>query len=173
MERSRGRAGARLLSAAALVLAAFGLSQGGQGRAVVASTGKKLCTRAGVRYVGTTSQKQRVCFTLSRDSKRLREYAFVSRVKCDGTASLATTQVGYGASVEVEDQVLITSREQNSALAKDGSFFEFPPGEAASRFTGKLKTGGKASGKLRQRIKFDDGTVCESGTARWSAHKVG
>jgi hypothetical protein len=82
---SRWVAGGALL----VVLAggsSIALASAGGGAAV-----KPKCTIAGVRYVGSTSQKQQVCFTLSTDGKKLREYAYNFRDDCDSSGTTRIT----------------------------------------------------------------------------------
>ena len=116
---------------------------------------KPKCTIGGVHYVGSTSQKQQVCFTLSTDGKKLREYAYSFRDDCGSSGTTRTTNQRRG---------------YLAILAANGTFSY---GTTSSYFKGVAR-GGKASGTLRNRAYVAGiGSTCDTGTVRWTAHRTG
>ncbi len=105
----------------------------------------------GKRYVGTTSQKKRLCFTLTADGKRLREYADDYRNTCGG-GSLRTTIRG------------------GLPLSANGSFSTTGQGF----FKGTVR-GATASGTARSKSQtfiLNQLTTCDTGVVRWTARKA-
>ncbi len=115
---------------------------------------KVQCKLTGVRYVGTTAQKQQVCFTLSTDGRKLREYAYGFRDSCGASGDLRTTN---------------PSRGFLATVAASGAF---SVGRATSYFKGAVR-GGKASGTLRSRSVVVGIGTCDTGMVRWTARRVG
>jgi|SRR5579859_2037624 len=114
---------------------------------------KVACTLAGSHYTGTTSQKQRVCLTSSRDGRRLVEFAYGFRDNCSSTGDSRTTNPRRG------------------YLATVTSLGAFSYGNAQSYFKGIIK-GGTATGTLRSRgYNPGIGETCDTGVVRWSARR--
>ncbi len=109
------------------------------------------CTLAGIHYRGTTSQKQRICFTVSKDGRKLVEFSYGFRDNCGSTGDSRTTNARRG---------------YIAPLASSGAFSY---GNAQSYFKGVMK-GSKASGTLRSGgYNAGIGQTCDTGTVRWSA----
>lgn len=141
-------AGTAVLASLVLVLA---LASGGGASIgdVEAAIGCKL---AGKRFVGTTSQRKRLCLTLTADGRRLREYAYDYRSTC-GTGNLRTTFRG------------------GLPLSPNGGFNS--GGTAGSYFKGKI-TGSTASGTTRSKQQtyiLGQFQSCDTGAVRWNARK--
>ena len=115
---------------------------------------KAACTLAGSHYKGTTSQKQPVCITVSRDGRRLVEFAYGLRDNCGSTGDSRTTNPrrGYVATVPPSGA--------------------FSYGNAQSYFKGTVKSA-TASGTLR-RSGYNPGIgqSCDTGVVRWTARRV-
>jgi hypothetical protein len=114
---------------------------------------KVVCTLAGAHYRGTSSQRQRVCFTVSKDGRKLVEFAYGFRDNCGSTGDSRTTN---------------SRRGYVAAIAPGGAFSY---GTAQSYFKGMVK-GGTASGTLRSRgYNAGIGQTCDTGAIRWSARR--
>lgn len=110
------------------------------------------CKFAGKRFVGTTSQRKRVCFTLTVDGKRLREYAYDYNNTC-GSGNLRTTF------------------RTALPLSANGSFNS--GGASGSFFKGKV-SGTAASGTTRSKSQtyiLGSLETCDTGLVRWTARK--
>ncbi|MGB7587690.1 MAG: hypothetical protein WBM00_03170 [Solirubrobacterales bacterium] len=108
------------------------------------------CSRAAnaVRYVGTTRQGGKVCFTLSRNHKQVRTIKFKWQAGCDtGSAEGVTTVPNARAQIHGNGQ------------------FEYTTSDLT--FAGKIK-GKRAHGALRIKV---SGGSCDSGRVNWNAHK--
>ena len=152
-----------------------------------ATAPKVQCKLAGVHYLGTTAQHQKVCFTLSANGKALREYSFGGRFKCDdGTRDVGVTHIEPDSTaVDVGGLFVLGAgaggTKKITDVGKDGKF-DGSVGlrstgvsgyEIQSTFSGQIKNKAVA-GVLRRRGKFNNppsSVVCDSGTARWSARR--
>lgn len=135
----------------AFAVALVGASGGGASPSSVSADPSTKCKLTGQRYVGTTSQKKRLCFTLTSDGRRLREYAYDYRNTCGG-GSLRTTIRG------------------GLPLSATGSFSTTGQGF----FKGKV-SGSQASGTARstsQSYILGSFETCDTGLVRWSARKA-
>jgi hypothetical protein len=135
---------------AVLAVALMGASGGGASPSSASADPSTRCKLTGQRYVGTTSQKKRLCFTLTSDGRRLREYAYDYRNTCGG-GSLRTTIRG------------------GLPLTGTGSFSTTGQGF----FKGKV-TGSKASGTARSKSQtyiLGSFETCDTGLVRWTARK--
>ena len=160
----------------------FLLVLGGVGLAVAAAAPaeraalKVECKLAGIHYLGTTSQAQKVCFTLSPDRKALREYGFGGRFKCaDGVRRVGTTHIEPGIEdIEVGPAFLLGpghgNRSAVTRVARDGTFSDTPLA-LPDTFSGKLEGTQRAGGHLRQHLSRGSGlgVVCDTGSVRWTA----
>lgn len=138
-----------LLAASLLLVLALVPTGGASPDRPNAPTGRKL---SGKRFVGKTSQQKRLCFTLTSDGKRLREYAYDYRNTCGGGNLRSTFRGGL-------------------PLAANGTFSS---GSAGSFFKGRI-TGTKATGTTRSKQQtFILGTLetCDTGLVRWSARQA-
>jgi hypothetical protein len=134
----------------ALAIALVGASGGGASLSSPGADPSTKCKLTGQRYVGTTSQKKRLCFTLTSDGKRLREYAYDYRNTCGG-GSLRTTIRG------------------GLTLSTSGSFSTIGQGF----FKGKV-SGSKANGTARSKSQtyiLGSFETCDTGLVRWNARK--
>jgi hypothetical protein len=118
---------------------------------------KSPCIYGGIRYVGTTSQKQAICFTLNVKRTVMREYAFSYTDSC-GTG-VARVLNPHSAGVL---QVLRT-----------GTFTRLTPDQSFKGVV-KLKT---ASGTFRSHsdepLPGQGQFQCDTGLVKWTAHRVG
>ncbi len=140
------------------------------------------CKLAGVHYLGTTRQGQKVCLTISADGKALRQYSFGGRFKCgDGTVQSGVTQVDAKSFLVSVDGLFQLGAGAGSSrtvttIGRDGTFRHIPGSSAPSTFTGKIK-GTSASGTLRQHFEYKPpsaaGVVCDTGLTAWSARRTG
>lgn len=147
-----------------------------------AAVAKVECKLAGVHYLGTTAQKQKVCLTLSANGKSLREYSFGGRFKCDnGRGDVGVTHIEPNSTdISVDGVFLIGAGAGGSKkitdVGKDGKFADVPGYETHSIFSGQIKNK-TVTGVLRQRVKFRSppsaDVVCDSGKASWSARRPG
>jgi hypothetical protein len=137
-----------ILTGIALVTVALAAGSAG-------SANPPLCSYGGIRYVGMTSQHQRLCFTLTAKGTVMREYGFDYVDTC-----------GTG-----------TNRSQNARagvapVTKTGVFNRLAPG---GFFKGVIK-GRKASGTFRLNSEttiIGKGTVsCDTHVVRWTARRV-
>jgi hypothetical protein len=171
--------------------------------APAAGTGRSLgsvpgCTLAGTHYLGTTSQGQKVCLTISggipSGKALLREYVFASRSTCAGvksvpgymhvTPGLYETHIGplppgaFGSTVgyTIKTRLLDYREKYVSGIPKTGRVADDIGGTAVSmRLSGQI-TGGTVKGTLFQRIQHGggfDGPTCRTGTVRWTARPAG
>jgi hypothetical protein len=113
------------------------------------------CSARGIHFVGATSQKQAICFTLSPSGKLLREYVFDYLDACGSGTVRSVNPMG------------VTSVTAAGVFAKV-SFDGFFKGTIRSR---------TATGTFRQ---HDEGTVpgagrrsCDTHVVRWTAHRAG
>ena len=139
------------------------------------------CKLAGVHFLGTTRQGQKVCLTISPNGKALRQYSFGGRFKCsDGSAQTGVTQVdakGFFVSVDGLYQLGAGggSSRTVTAIGATGTFKDIPGLSTPSTFTGKIK-GTTATGTLRQHFAYKSSSsnlVCDSGLTAWSARRTG
>jgi hypothetical protein len=102
-----------------------------------------LCTRAGIRYSGTTAQRGEVCFTVTRDHSRLLElgFRFVRANQCPGMATGTYYVEGEAGPTVTRDRV------------------------RSSGFTGDIE-GTEATGILQ------DWDICKERTFAWRARRV-
>lgn len=144
------------------------------------------CKLAGLHYLGTTSQKQKVCITVSATGKALKEYSFAGRFKCDdGDSYLGSTHIAPSTTdVGVGDQYLLgAGAGGGTSIAAvtntgrfDGSTGLLSGGKHQLQitFTGQVK-GRLVTGVLREHVDFGSqsspGLVCNSGLVRWSARR--
>ena len=138
------------------------------------------CKLAGIHYVGTSTQRQKVCLTLSANGKVLKEYSFGGRFKCnDGTRDVGVTHIKPNSTdISVGGVFLIgagVGSKKITDVGKDGKFADVPGYEAQSIFSGQIKNK-TVAGILRQRVKFRSppsaDIVCDSGKASWSARRA-
>lgn len=149
MQPTNRHIAATVLGLVLVVLVA--LSPGGAGSANPPTA----CRYGGIRYVGTTSQQQSVCFTLSPKGKVVREYAYDYLDTCGSGTSRALNPIAGVMPVTPAGVFVRTSFD---------GFFK-----------GVIRAG-KASGTFRQ---HDEDTViasgamaCDTHVVRWTAHRV-
>lgn len=111
------------------------------------------CKFAGKRFVGTTSQRKKLCFTLTSDGRRLREYAFDYRNTC-GSGNLRTT---------IRNGLPVASNGTFSSTGASGNFFK-------GKITGRTATGTTRS--KSQTFILGGLQTCDSGLVRWSARQA-
>jgi hypothetical protein len=133
--------------------------------AVPSASAQVRCTSPGTHFVGTTSTKFKVCFTLSRDGKRLLEFEF-----------------GYKGACESDDTIRVTGTTQLSG--------SWPIRSRVLRLkTDELTIKGRISGRTasgsarrmwRQNAHAVDPSApvgakldCDTGAVRWTARRVG
>jgi hypothetical protein len=134
-----------------LAVTLIGASEGGASPSRANPDPSTTCTLTGKRYVGTTSQKKRLCFTLTADGKRLREYAFDYRNTCGG-GSLRTTIRG------------------GLPLSANGSFSTTGQGFFKGTVRGSAASGTARS--MQQTYILGQFETCDTGLVRWSARKA-
>jgi len=112
----------------------------------------KTCKLGGIRYVGTTSQKKKLCFTLWKSGARISEYAYAFNDSCGSGTTRTTARNG----------ILIAPNGTFSSTSSSQGFFK-----------GRI-SGSTAKGTLRQKS-TNYGTIpptsCNSGIVRWSARR--
>jgi hypothetical protein len=113
--------------------------------------GSTLCEEPGIRYAGKTEQGAEVCFTLSRDSKKLIEtgFSFVRASGCPDGA-VGTVSGGYPAT---------------SGLAIDTVD---PSGHVGTPHGLKAVIRGDMAGGV-----LENSDICPGKTFKWSAHRKG
>lgn len=118
-----------------------------------ADAAAKLCKSSGIRYLGSTSRRQKICFTLWKSGKRISEYAYGFSDSCGTGTSRTTAKNGI-------------------PVAADGSFNS--SGVSGGYFKGRI-TGSTAKGTLRAKS-TNYGAVppvtCDSGVVRWTAKRA-
>ena len=135
------------------VVVVLGLSGQSLGRPLQADA-TTLCKLKGIRYVGTTSQSKKVCFTLGSSGKRISEYAYGFRDNCGATGTSRTAS------------------RKGIPVAANGSF---STGEGTPAFFNGRLYGTKASGKLGAvtQTSTSAGVVpCNTGVVRWTARRT-
>jgi hypothetical protein len=149
----RRRHGVAVVAALAGLVLVAGLSAGAVARG---STAVTACRLGGIRYVGTTSQKQVLCLTLSANRKILREYVY------DYIDSCGTGQIR--AFNPIAGLAPVTGTGGFTRTSFDGFF----KGVARAR---------TASGTLRQKteetIPGKGTAACDTKIVRWTAHRIG
>ena len=122
------------------------------------------CKLAGIRYVGSTSQKKRVCLTLSKNGKRLREWSFGYRFRCSD---------GVGASGNAR-----TTSRTGIPLGRSGRFaytagFSFFRGSASGTgASGTLRLGEQGVRPSIDPTRPPQVVTCDTGVVRWTARKT-
>jgi hypothetical protein len=138
---------------AVLALASAGVVTAPSAEPLDGDTAAALCKLSGIRYLGSTSRKQKLCFTLWKSGMRISEYAYAFRDNCGSWTSRTTIKTGI-------------------QIGADGGFSR--GGVEGGYFKGRI-TGATAKGTLRAKS-TNYGAIppvtCDSGVLRWTARKA-
>lgn len=144
---------ARWLAPAVLIIAGLGtaIAFDGAHASPTAVAVEIRCKAPGLQYLGRTGQGKAVCFTVSRDRRTVREFAFGVRLRCSSSTSQA--------SVKYEP-------EPYQGAVTQGAFAVTVDLGARISFRGSLLGARRAAGTL----KLVDPS-CRPLTAGWSARR--
>lgn len=132
--------------------------------------GSQADPRKGARYVGETSQEERISFVVTRDGKQVRRLRVAMLFECRNGTLRSLRRGRFVQStrfLHVHEDSTFSGRTR----VRPGRNDQIRSGRFAinARFS---RRGGSVRGNLTERIKLDDGLVCTSGDLRFSAAAV-
>lgn len=146
----------------------------GGGAAPLASTSAEAgtgCKLAGKRFVGTTSQKKKLCFTLTASGTGLREFAYDYRAKCKQQGGVVQLSSSSGTTRSIFQKPLALGADGSFSRTGTGGFLKGRIGSTTASGTFRSTSSQQVPSSVTPPITFVTAS-CDTGIVRWNARRA-
>ncbi|MBM2823754.1 MAG: hypothetical protein HW413_2500 [Thermoleophilia bacterium] len=129
------------------------------------------CKFSGKRFVGTTSQKKKLCFTLAANGKGLREFAYEYKSKCKQSGGIVQLSSSGGSVRSIFSKPLTLTADGSFSRTDSSGFLKGKIGATLATGTFRAQSTQQVPASVTPPITYVT-AACDTGIVRWNARKA-